>query len=130
MRMKLKLKARKCEGVRMKNGQRKRKLWKALWSMVQSSKMSQHENQVKSVHHSSKLIAPAPRSPSAPIHQCGPGTGLPAAAPMAFPFELKRRAHVSVGFGAPTMLAVGLFGTGLPFAVSLESVIVNLLEME
>ena len=80
-------------------------------------------------NHHRRVTEPAPRSPRAPIHHCKAGTGLPAAAPLALPFESNCRAHVSKGFGGPTMLAVGLFGTGLPLAESLEAVIVNLSEM-
>ena len=87
--------------------------------------------EVKSVQpYHNRVTAPVPRSPRTPIHHCRTGTGLPAAAPMAFPFELNRRAHVSDGLGGPTMLAVGLFATVLPLAESLEAVIVNLLETE
>jgi len=103
------------------------KLRKAPWSAIESIKC--HRILVKSVGHS-RLTAPAPRSPSAPIHHCRASTGLAAAAPKARPFLSNSRAQVSVGFGAPTMLAVGLFNTAWPFAASRESVIVNLLEME
>jgi hypothetical protein len=107
--------------------ERKKKMSKVLWFTIESMKC--YSLKVKSVHHS-RLTAPAPRSPSAPIHQCGTSTGLPAAAPKALPFESNCRAHVSNGSGGPTMLAVGLFGTLWPFAASLEVVIVNLLEIE